>query len=95
MAKFVVGSLKLGIRDPNRNTVSLAHQSIVDVLAEVLAKIIGRGTERTNPHLPPHSFVDTLHGVPQSAIACCARLKVPALLAWREGGFFRRDGAGD
>lgn len=81
MAKLVVCALELAIRDPDGDALALAEQPLVDLLPGVLSNFIRRGSESSDPKLPPHPLVNTVDGISQATIAGSARLKVPAVPA--------------
>ena len=79
VAELVVGTGELAVRDPHRDTFSLGQKPAVNVRTKVFVESIRRGSERPNPHFTPHSLVNALYGVAQTAVTARAVLEVPFL----------------
>lgn len=80
MAKLVVAALKLGIGDPNGQTVALVQHALIDVVPEVLGIGISAGAQGAHPKLLLHPLADAVYGVLQATVAVGVGLHVPWLV---------------
>ena len=77
MAKFIITTLELAIRDPDRHAVRHLSHLLVDALAHLGAEAVRVAAERTNPELLRESVFDAVDGILEAAVAVCVGRDVP------------------